>query len=210
EAFEKETGISVQVRYGGTSELAATILEEGRNTRADVFFAQDAGALGAVAAAGGLLRLNDEVLERVPAHLRSPDGLWVGISGRARVVSYNTRNVDPAELPDSIWGFTDPKWRGRIGWAPTNASLQAMVTALRLLEGDDRAAEWLRGIQANRPRVYPNNSAAVDAVGRGEVDAAFVNHYYLYRFLAEQGEGFPVRNHYTTQDAGAMVNIAGV
>ena len=127
-----------------------------------------------------------------------------------RVIAYNTRLVASDDLPHDIWAFTDPKWRGRIGWAPTNGSFQAFVTALRALEGDRKAEEWLRGVLANRPRVYNNNTAIVDAVGRGEVHVGFVNHYYLHRFLAEQGDSFPVRNHHTRGDAGAIVNVAGV
>lgn len=209
-AFTQETGIKVAVRYGDTAELAATILEEGRNSPADVYWAQDAGALGALSKEGRFERLPDEILNLVDERLRSPEGLWVATSGRARVVAYNTSVLSESDLPDSIWGYTDPKWRGRIGWAPTNGSFQAFVTAIRVLEGEDRAAEWLRGIQANRPRAYRNNSAAVEAVGRGEVDVAFVNHYYLYRFLAEHGDGFPVRNHYTKGDAGSIINVAGI
>lgn len=210
EAFTRETGIEVRVRYGDTAELAATILEEGDRSPADVYWAQDAGALGALEANGRLLRLDDALLNRVDDRLRSSEGYWVATSGRARVVAYNTRLVDESELPDSIWDFTDPKWSGRIGWAPTNGSFQAFVTALRVLEGDRRAEEWLRGIVANKPRVYGNNNAIVDAVGRGEIHVGFVNHYYLHRFLAEQGEAFPVRNHHTVGDAGAIINVAGV
>ena len=210
EQFTKETGIRVQVRYGDTAELAATILEEGRNTRADVFWAQDAGALGALEKAGRFQTLPDNLLNKIDSRLRSPQGKWLATSGRARVVAYNTRGLSPDELPTSIWGFTDPKWKGKIGWPPTNGSFQAFVTALRVLEGDDRAEEWLRGILANEPKVYRNNTAAVDAVGRGEVQVAFVNHYYLYRFLKEQGESFPARNHHTQGDAGSIINVAGV
>lgn len=209
-AFTEQTGIKVAVRYGDTAELAATILEEGRNSPADVYWAQDAGALGALSKEGRFERLPDEILNLVDARLRSPEGVWVATSGRARVVAYNTSVLNESEMPDSIWAFTDPKWSGRIGWAPTNGSFQAFVTAIRVLEGEERAAQWLRGIQANRPRVYRNNSTAVEAVSRGEVDVAFVNHYYLYRFLAEHGDGFPVRNHYTSGDAGSIVNIAGI
>lgn len=207
--FTEQTGIEVNVRYGNTAELASTILEEGRNTRADVFFAQDAGALGALAAHNRLKVLPGELLEKVPAGARSASGHWIGASGRARVVAYNVDKVSPSDLPDSIWGFTEPAWRGRLGWAPTNASFQAFVTALRVMEGEERAREWLLAIKANEPRVYRNNTLIVDAVGRGEIDAGFVNHYYLFRFLAERGEEFPVRHHHTRGDAGALVNVAG-
>jgi len=208
--FEAATGIEVNVRYGDTAELAATILEEGGNSPADLYFAQDAGALGALAAEGRLAELPDEILQLVPSQYRSPSGLWVGISGRARVVAYNTDVLSPDDLPGSILDFTDPQWDGRIGWAPTNGSFQAFVTALRLTEGEEEARAWLEGILDNNPTEYPNNTTAVDGVANGEVDVAFVNHYYLYRFLEEQGMGFPARNYFLDAgDPGALVNVAG-
>ncbi len=202
---------AVVARYGDTAQLAAVILEEGRRTPADVFFAQDAGALGALTAAGRL-----QLLARRTARQSRPAPSFTGrILGRCfracPVIAYNTRHrCRRTRCPPDIWDLTEQQWRGRIGWAPTNGSFQAFVTALRVLEGDDRAEQWLRGIIANRPRVYPNNRAIVDAVGRGEIHVGLVNHYYLFQYLAQQGEQFPVRNHYTTGDAGAIINIAGV
>ena len=210
ERFTEDTGIEVEPRYGDTAEMANLILTEGENSPADVFFAQDAGALGAVAEAGHLAELPSELLDRVDARFRSPDGQWVGVSGRARVVVYNTETVSEDELPDTIFGFTDPAWKGRIGWAPTNGSFQAFVTALRVLEGEDRAREWLEGIQANEPSVYEGNNPALDAVISGEIDVAFINHYYLMQRLAEEPD-VPAANYFFTGgDPGALVNVAGV
>ena len=211
EDFSEDTGIGIRVRYGDTAELAATILEEGDNSPADVFFAQDGGALGALAGEGRLATLPDGVLEMAPEGFRSPEGAWVGVSGRSRVVAYNTAALTEDDLPDSILDFTDPEWNGRIGWAPTNGSFQAFVTGLRQLEGEEAARAWLEGIKANDPTDYPNNVTAVEGVANGEVDVAFVNHYYLFQFLAEQGDDFPVRNFYTGPgDPGSLVNVAGV
>jgi iron(III) transport system substrate-binding protein len=209
--FEQETGLNVEVRYGSTAEMAATILEEGANSPADVYYGQDAGALGALAKAGRLAPLPEDALSLVEPRFRSAEGLWVGTSGRARVVVYNTEKLSEADLPDDIFGFCAPEWKGRLGWAPTNGSFQAFVTALRVIEGEDRAREWLSCIQANEPLVFPSNAPIVEAVSVGEIDAGFVNHYYLFQFLAERGESFPVRNyHPRSGDVGAMVNIAGV
>ena len=208
--FTEETGIPVAVRYGDTAEMANLILTEGANSPADVYFAQDAGALGAVAGEGLLATLPEDVLGQVDERFRSPDGQWVGLSGRSRVVAYNTDNVDPADLPDTIFGFTDPEWSGRIGWAPTNGSFQSFVTALRVLEGEDRAREWLEGIQANEPNVYEGNNPALEAVIAGEIDVAFINHYYLMQRLAEDPD-VPAANYFVTDgDPGALVNVAGV
>jgi iron(III) transport system substrate-binding protein len=210
EQFERELGIEVAMRYGDTAELAATILEEGENSPADLFWAQDAGALGALSKAGRLQVLDKAVLDPVDSAFRSPDGHWVGLSGRARTVVYNTERLTPDELPDSILGFTDPAWRGRIGWAPANGSFQSFVTALRALEGEEAARAWLEGMLANEPQVFEGNAPIVEAVASGEIDVGLVNHYYLYRFLGERGESFAARNHhFAGQDAGNLVNVAG-
>ena len=154
--------------------------------------------------------LPDSILGKVPSWAVSGESLWVGISGRARAVVYNTENVDPADLPDTLEGFTDPKWKGRIGWPPTNGSFQAMVTAMRVKWGEEKTREWLKGIQANEPIVYPKNTPTVAAAGAGEIDVGFVNHYYLYRFLASEGDEFGARNHYLEGDGpGSLVLVAG-
>lgn len=208
--FADATGIDVQVRYGTTAEMAATILEEGAESPADVFFAQDPGGLAAVAAAGLLAPLPEGLVAKVDPRFTGPDGRWVGISGRARVATYNTERVDPTDLPAGLEGFTDPVWRGRIGLAPTNASFHAMVTAMRRVWGEQAARAWLEGLLANQPAFYDNNTAVVAAVGAGEIDVGLVNHYYLHRFLAEQGESFPARNYYLPGGGpGSLVMAAG-
>jgi iron(III) transport system substrate-binding protein len=210
EQFEEVTGINVAVKYGSTGEIAATILEEGQNSPADVFFAQDPGGLGEVANAGMFETLPTGITEKVPTWARSPESQWVGISGRGRVVVYNTDNLTEDQIPTSMEDFTKPDWKGRIGWAPTNGSFQAMVTAMRVVWGEDKTREWLLGIQANEPKVYPKNTPTVAAAAAGEVDVGFVNHYYLHRFLAEQGEDFPARNYHVTGGGpGGIVLVAG-
>ncbi|MDE2779698.1 MAG: iron ABC transporter substrate-binding protein [Chloroflexota bacterium] len=206
--FAEATGIDVEVRYANTGQLAATLLEEGDNSPADLFFAQDPGGLGAVDSM--LETLPADLLQQVPEWARSPQGNWVGISGRARTVVYNTDNLDEADLPDDMSGFTDPAWRDRIGWAPTNASFQTMVTAMRSQWGEERTREWLEGVQANNPKVYPKNTPQVAAAASGEIDVGFVNHYYLFRFLAEEGDDFSARNYHPRAGGpGAMVMVAG-
>jgi len=211
ERFMAETGARVEVRYGESAELAALLLEEGDRSPADVFFAQDAGALGAVADAGLFAALDPAVLAAVPPAYRATDGAWTGVTGRVRVAAYSTERVSPDELPGSILGFTDPRWAGRIGWVPTNASFQSFVTELRLVLGDDAARAWVAGILANGPVAYEGNGQAVEGIAAGEVDVAFVNHYYAIRLADEAGGDYPVANHFfDAQDPGTLVNVAGV
>lgn len=208
--FEEASGLTVDVRYGDTAEMASQILEEGDNSPADVFFGQDAGALGALAKEGVLAKLSDAQLGLVDTGLEDDEGRWVGTSARARVVVYNNEELTEDDLPDSILDFTAPEWEGRIGWAPTNASFQSFVTALRVIEGEDGARAWLEGIEANNPNAYENNIATVEAVAAGEVSVGFVNHYYLYQFLAENPDYTASNKLYGGGDPGGLVNVAGV
>ena len=211
-AFGEQTGVDIRVKYAGSASTAATLLEEGDNTPADVVFLQDPGSLGILADSGALARIPQESLDKVDPRFRSPDGLWIGTSGRARTIIYNTEAINPAtDLPPSILDFTKPEWRGRVGWAPRNGSFQAFVTALRLTLGEEAARAWLEGMRDNDAIDYPNNVTTVSAAAAGEVDVGFVNHYYLERFLEEHGEGFSARNHYIGNgDPGALVLVAGV
>jgi iron(III) transport system substrate-binding protein len=207
ERFEEETGIDVEVRYADSAELAATIAEEGDNSPADVFFAQDPGSLGSVD--DQLAELPDEVLDRVDARFRDSDGRWVGTSGRARVIVFNTDELSADEVPDSVFDLTDSKWKGRVGLPPTNASFQAFVTAMRLDAGDERTKQWLEDLKANDPKFYERNTPTVEAVASGEIDLGLVNHYYLYLVKEEQPDA-PVENKYLPgDDPGALVSVAG-
>ena len=208
ERFGDATGIDIQVKYASTPQLAATLLEEGENTPADVFFAQDPGGLGAVS--GLLAPLPENVLQMVPRWAASPTGVWVGVSGRARTVVYNTESLTPVDLPVDLTGFADPKWKGRIGWAPTNSSFQTMITAMRSIWSEEKTVQWLKDIQANDPKVYPKNTPIVAAAAAGEIDIGLVNHYYLHRFLAEEGDSFGARNYHPPAGGpGAIVMVSG-
>ncbi|RPI24428.1 MAG: extracellular solute-binding protein, partial [Actinobacteria bacterium] len=186
--FEEETGIDVDVRYAGSTELAATLVEEGERSPADVFFAQDPASLGTVALSGMLQELPASLLEEVPSRFSDTDGRWVGISGRSRVVVYDTTAISPEELPESEDGFTAPEWRGRVGLAPTNASFLAFVAAKILLDGEDATRSWLEGMVANDAPTFEGNSAIVAAVDEGQVETGLVNHYYLLQRREENAD----------------------
>ncbi len=210
ERFEEETGIDVEVRYGDSAELAATLLEEGANSPADVFFAQDPASLGAVANADLFDPLSDQATASVDERFRDPLDRWVGVSGRARVVVYDATKVSPDDLPKDESGFADPQWQGRVAIAPTNGSFLAFVAAKILLDGEEETLAWLSDMSANQAPTYPKNSAIVAAVDSGEVDAGLVNHYYLFRRVVEEGD-VVAANHFLSGDSAAsLIMPAGV
>lgn len=204
-------GATVEVRYGSTGEMSAQLLEEGANSPADLFFGQDAGALGALAKAGQLAPMTPATVEPALPQYRGADNAWVATSGRARVVAYNPDRTPAAELPTSVDDLLDPRWRGQIGYAPSNASWLAFVTGLRQIRGEDGARQWLTAFAAQQPQRFEGNGAIVDAVNQGTVALGLVNHYYLYEKTAEIDPAtYRVANHYVPNDPLGLVNVAGV
>jgi iron(III) transport system substrate-binding protein len=210
--FTETTGIEVEVVYGNTAGIANQILEEGDNTPADVYYGQDAGALGALEKAGALAELPAEILDLVPEIFRSPSGYWVGTSGRARVLVYNPDLVEELgiELPESILDLTDPTYSGLVGWAPENASFQAHVTALRVLLGDEATEEWLAGMVDNGTVGFgSSNTNLYLAVAAGEIPLGLSNHYYMFGILADDPEAPLAHYYFPAGDPGSLVNVAG-
>lgn len=208
EEAEAALGIDLEIRYGDTPELVTLVLTEGAESPADLIFAQDSGHLGALAGREMLAELDQEVLALADPRFRDEGGRWVGTSGRARVLVYNT-GLDAAELPQSLEDLADPKWKGRLGWAPTNGSFQAHVSALRHAWGEERTRAWLAGVKANEPTVYPKNSPQVEAAASGEIDLGWVNHYYLHKL---KKDGYAAANYSfpAEGDAGNVLMLAGM
>ncbi len=206
--FTFETGIELEVRYADSSQLAATLIEEGDRTKADVFFSQDAGALGALSKRKQLAALPASVLSKVPKDYQADNGDWVGVSGRARVFVYDPRQVPKA--PERIDELLDAKWKGKLGYVPTNASWHSFVTGLRKSRGEAGAKTWLQGFKANNPRSYAGNAVVVQAVEKGEIALGLVNHYYVYELAGGDLRKVNARNEFAVPgDPGALVNVAG-
>lgn len=207
--YIEETGVEVEVRYAGSAELAAQLLEEGANSPADVFLAQDPGALGAVSKAGLLKNLNQVILDLVDQQYRAADGTWIGVSGRVRVLNYNPAKV--SDLPSKVMDLAKPQYKGRVGIAPSNASFQAFVTAMRFVEGEAATLEWLKAMKVNGV-VYEKNSAILEAVESGQVDMGLINHYYWFARAKEVGKENMTSKlaQFKASDVGNLRNVAGV
>jgi iron(III) transport system substrate-binding protein len=206
--WEQESGITLNVRYGDSAELAAQILEEGQNSPADLFLSQDAGSLGAVSVAGLFAELPSSVGQLIESKYIAQDRSWIGVTGRVRVFAYNPEEV--RTLPTSITDLTKSIYRGKIGIAPSNASFQAFVTALINEKGEAFAQKWLTDLKENDAKIYLKNSAIVEAIDQGEIDLGLVNHYYLWEVSTALGREIKVKNGYfNSGDIGNLVNVSG-
>ncbi|CAJ52657.1 extracellular solute-binding protein [Haloquadratum walsbyi] len=202
--------LTIRPLYNSASELVNQIITEGQNSPGDVFYSVNAGSLGALATRERTQSLSDETLSLVPEAFQSPDGSWVGTSGRARAIPYNTDILTESSIPTNIMSFPDTtEFDGQLGWAPTYSSFQAFITAMRLLEGESDTRQWLRGMQELNAQSYADEFQIARAVADGEIAVGFTNHYYIQRVLARRTTDAPLRTTFTQNDAGAIFNVAG-
>jgi iron(III) transport system substrate-binding protein len=201
--------LTLDVRYGSSTGLVNQILTEGNASNADVFYSVNAGSLGKLAAEGRTQQLPESVRSTVREEFRDPDGQWVGTSGRARSVPYNTGTFRERDIPDSIWEFPErDRFADRMGWAPAYGSFQAFVTAMRVLNGEQKTKRWLNGMLDRGVRSYADEFQVAQAVADGELEAGFTNHYYVQRVIAGRDDP-PIATAFTKNDAGAVFNVAG-
>lgn len=211
EDYSEESGVELSVRYGSTSAITAQLLAEGADSPADAVLLQDAGALGALGDADCLADLPEDLTGQVLAEYADEDGRWVPLTGRARVVVHNPDLIAEADLPADTADLVDPRYAGQLGIAPGNASFQAFVTALRVLEGEEAAEEFVQGLVDNGVQTFESNGAILDAVDAGQLPMGLINHYYWFEQAAEVGaENMNAQVAYLQDGAaGSLVNVSG-
>jgi iron(III) transport system substrate-binding protein len=201
----------VQPKVQPSSQLANQLISESEagQTQADVFVSVDAGSLGLVADAGATADLPENARSQVPAEFRDPENQWVGIAGRARAVPYNTNALSESDVPSDIYAFAeDDRFADAMGWAPDYSAFISMVTAMRLIDGREKAKSWLEGMQSQNATQYKDEFFASNGVADGEVQAAFANHYYALRVQSDRPDA-PIDLAFTKNDPGALVNVSG-
>ena len=199
-----------KVRSAPTAQLANTIVEEskGGSTPADVFWAVDAGSLGYVSEQGITAKLPSRVTDPVPQTFH-PNDQWVGVAGRARAIPYNTNKLSREDIPNKVANFTESDaLAGSMGWAPTYGAFQAFVTAMRVLRGEQKTKQWLRGMLDQNVTEYPDEFLTSNAVADGEISAGFANHYYVLRVVASRPDA-PIDLAFTENDAASLINVSG-
>jgi|SRR6185437_1884431 len=209
-AFEKHTGVKVKVRPGDEAELANQIMQEGSNSPADVFYTENTPALEHLREQNLLAPIDATTLAAVPARYNSAQGDWVGVSARVSVLVYNTQQVSRSSLPSSILTLAEPKWKGKLGIAPSETDFQPLITSITRFDGSAAAERWLAGMKANG-KIYPNNEAVVTQVNNGESAIGLINHYYWYRLRDEVGQKglHSALAYYAAHDPGDLLNVSG-
>jgi iron(III) transport system substrate-binding protein len=211
-AFEHQTGIHVNERDGDEAALTQEIEQEGRASPADVIYSENSPALMALQEKGLLLPAPAAALAQVPAKYSSPQGDWVGVSARVSVMVYNTSRLSPAQLPTSVLGLADPRWKGKLALAPTETDFQPVVTSVAHAVGQRAALTWLRGVKANAAsHIEPDNETVTADVDSGQAALGLIDHYYWYRVAKETGSGgmHSALAYFAPGDPGYVMNVSG-
>lgn len=202
---------SVTLKRGPSTGLANTILTESENgsSPADVFWSIDAASLALVAHEGLAATLPDDLVGIVPGKFSDPRGRWVGLTGRARAIPYNTELLSESDIPESVSNIPgQDRFADALGWAPSYGSFQAFVTAMRYLQGEERTRRWLNAMQETGVTSYAGEFGVTYGVAQGDIAAGFANHYYALRLMQARPDA-PLDLAFTKNGPGALVNVAG-
>jgi iron(III) transport system substrate-binding protein len=212
-AFEKLTGITVNVRTDDEDTLVDQILTEGSHSPADVFLTENSPPLEELQSKGMLAKVDPATtLGYSPARFNSPDGDWVGVSARVSVLIYNPSLISAGQLPTHVSQLADPRYRGRLALAPGETDFQPIVTSFLRAYGRPATLSWLRAIYANASgHVYLDNETIADEVNRGAAAFGIVNQYYWYRLQAEIGAAnmHSKITYFAPRDPGYVVDVSG-
>lgn len=210
DAFEKDTGIHVVVRYGEGPELANQIILEGKRTPADVFFTENSPELMHLQEKGLLAPVDPSTLKQIPAKYSSDKGDWVGVLARENVLTYNPSLIKQAALPKSLLDLAEPEWRGKIAIAPPDADFLPLVRAVAVTKGRATALKWLEGLKRNA-QIFNDDEGVAAAVNKGAVAVGVINNYYYYRLRQQVGARAMHSRiyHFTHGDVGGLINVSG-
>ncbi len=211
-AFEKQSGIAVNLRSDDEDVLADQIVTEGSHSPADVFYTENSPPLQYLASKNLLADVDPSTLADTPARFNSPDGKWVGVSARVSVMVYNTTLLSPSELPTSVMDLADPKWKGKLAIAGSETDFQPIVTSIAQTHGDAGALRWLEAVKANAAgHSYPDNETVTAQINRGQAAIGVINQYYWYREQAEVGSGGTQSAiaFFAPHDPGYVLDVSG-
>jgi iron(III) transport system substrate-binding protein len=211
-AFERQTGIVVRERDGDELQLAQEIEQEGSSSRADVFYTENTPSLESLRERGLLAVLPPSALAAVPSQYSSSEGYWLGVSARVSALVYNTSQLKPADLPTSVLGLADPKWKGKLALAPGETDFQPIVTAVEEAVGRSAALTWLKAVKANAAaHIEGDNETLTADVNSGQAALGLINTYYWNRLAKAQGSSNvqSATAFFAARDPGYVLDVSG-
>jgi iron(III) transport system substrate-binding protein len=211
-AFEKDSGINVNVTNDDEDTLADDISTNPAASPADVIWTENSPALEYLQSKGLLAKVDSSTLAHTPSQYNSPQGDWLGVSARVSVLIYNPSLISKSQLPTSVLQLANPKYKGKLAFAAGETDFQPIVTSVLRSYGKTAAVNWLDGIKANAgSHIYPDNETIADEVNRGAAAFGVVNQYYWYRMRAELGTSNMHSDitYFAPHDPGYVIDVSG-
>jgi iron(III) transport system substrate-binding protein len=211
-AFERESGIKVNVRSDDEDTFADEIVTEGSNSPADVIYTENSPALEYLQGKNLLAPVDSTTLARTPSKFNSPQRDWLGVSARVSVLIYNPNLIKANELPTTVLQLADSKYHGKLAIAAGETDFQPIVTSVARANGRTATQKWLEAIKTNATsHIYPDNETISSQVNRGAVALGVINQYYWYRMRAELGAGSIHSKiaYFEPHDPGYVIDVSG-
>jgi iron(III) transport system substrate-binding protein len=211
-AFEKKTGITVNVRYNDEDTFTDEIIAEKSHPKADVFYTENSPPLEYLQEKGLLAKVDPSTLAKTASQYNSEAGDWVGVSARVSVLIYNPSLIKKTQLPTTVLQLATPKYSGKLAFAAGETDFQPIVTSVDHTYGQAKTVSWLDGIKANAGgHAYPDNETVADEVNRGAVAFGVINQYYWYRMKAELGAGniHSKITYFAPHNPGYVLDVSG-
>lgn len=211
DAFHAESGITIEIRSGGDSDLANQIIEEGDKTNADIFITEEPGPAGTLDAKDLLAPIDAASLVKTDKRFNPENGHWLAYGARSRAIFYNPDLIAEDALPKSIFDLPNDEWKGKYAYAPSGA-FTSTVTYMINTDGEEKTLDWLKGVAATGENLL-KNGAIRDAVEAGQFAFGLSNHYYWYVLAKEKGgaDKLTSKVHFMKgQDPGGLVFASAV
>ncbi|ELY46058.1 extracellular solute-binding protein [Natronorubrum sulfidifaciens] len=197
--------------YDDEGDQLASLLEEGENSPADLFYTQSSGELARLKDEALARELPEDVIDAVDDNYSDSDGHWTGTSGRVRAIQYNTDEFSAEELPDDIFEYaTDDRFQDVISTRPNSGTFRSFIVAMIDEEGEDTTREWVSNmVNEQNATLYSSGSAQAEAVANGEQEIALGNQYYAGRIVGNDPDA-PLDVAFTNNDPGCLFNVSGI
>ena len=165
--FTAETGVLVTLKFGASAELTDAVISKQDAPRADILLTADAADIWRAADNGALRPLPEEILRRVPASLKDPDGYWVAATANSPLIVV----ADEAStfVLDGLSDLGGTEFSGQLCLSSSALPGSRALVAALIESNDNKTVErmirrWVRNL-ALPP--FESEAELVDAVRSG-------------------------------------------
>ena len=205
------TAEPAKVELHGNTELLKTVLQKSGTPvtvveagKGDLILSSSLGPILAIS--DELARLPNDFVVKLPPEAAAADGHWASLAANPRALIYSKTAIDSDDLPDGLDQIDDPEWKNRLGWAPTDAGFQTMISVMRISQGDAATLKWLEAVAQNGAKTFASEQAAAQAVAEGQLDGALASLQVGAMIQKTNPESAPGLYPFAAGDAGSFVD----